>query len=47
MRQMLIRENRALDAQELLVLEGPNRERVEQFAKCELYSKYAILILII
>ncbi|KAF8529691.1 major facilitator superfamily domain-containing protein [Hysterangium stoloniferum] len=34
-RQILIRENRALDAQELLLLEGPNRERVKEFARLE------------
>jgi len=34
-RQILIRENRALDAQELLLLEGSNRERVAEFARLE------------
>ncbi|KAF8511271.1 major facilitator superfamily domain-containing protein [Hysterangium stoloniferum] len=34
-RQKLIRENRALDAQESLLLCGPNRERIEEFARLE------------
>ncbi|KAF8529692.1 major facilitator superfamily domain-containing protein [Hysterangium stoloniferum] len=34
-RQILIRENHALDAQELPLLEGPLRERVEEFARLE------------
>jgi len=34
-RQMLIRENRVLDAQEILELKGAKRERVEEFARLE------------
>jgi len=34
-RQILIRENRALEAQELNLLERANRERIEEFARLE------------
>ncbi|KAF8574831.1 MFS general substrate transporter [Ramaria rubella] len=34
-RQMLIRDNRKLDAQDLLVLKGAHRERVEEYARLE------------
>ncbi|KAF8514246.1 major facilitator superfamily domain-containing protein [Hysterangium stoloniferum] len=34
-RQILVRENRALDVQELVVLRGAKRERVEEFARLE------------
>ncbi|GJJ12933.1 hypothetical protein Clacol_007180 [Clathrus columnatus] len=35
MRQILVYENKALDAQDLLILKGSGRERVEEFARLE------------
>jgi MFS transporter, ACS family, DAL5 transporter family protein len=34
-RQILVRENAALDAQDLLVLKGAKKERVEEYARRE------------
>ncbi|KIJ51016.1 hypothetical protein M422DRAFT_776904 [Sphaerobolus stellatus SS14] len=34
-RQMLVRENKALEAQDMLVLKGSGRERVEEYARLE------------
>lgn len=34
-RQLLVRENAVLDAQDMLVLKGAKKERVEEYARCE------------
>ena len=34
-RQMLVRENLFLDAQDMLVLRGAKKERVEEYARCK------------
>lgn len=34
-RQMLVRENKALDADELGAMKGANRQRIEEFARLE------------
>ena len=35
---MLVRENRKLDVQDMQVLRGAKKERVEEYARCELLA---------
>lgn len=38
-RQILVRENAALEAQDMLVLKGAKKQRVEEYARCEYHTE--------